>query len=199
MQDDDEFCNEVPFALSEIRSMAAALRDLASTLFLSKDIESNFSRSCGEDIAATRHLLNAVTDLLRRLFTRDSRRNFCQPDHWVPPEVLAERHAIVHAVIDSSDVQHSRWLRLLKRVPFAVPFETRVRIFHEKVQADRRDHQAADGRGRWLRIRRNFLFEDAMERMEPLGADIKDRLRVQFVDIHGIEEAGIDGGGLFSE
>ena len=31
------------------------------------------------------------------------------------------------------------------------------------------------------------------------GDGIKDRLRIQFVDAHGMEEAGIDGGGLFKE
>eukprot|EP01052_Picozoa_sp_SAG31_P002187 SAG31_NODE_74_length_27628_cov_18.235642_19_plen_81_part_00 len=53
--------------------------------------------------------------------------------------------------------------------------------------------------GRWVRIRRNYLFEDALERLPLPGEGIKDRIRVQFVDEHGMEEAGIDGGGLFKE
>ena len=44
-----------------------------------------------------------------------------------------------------------------------------------------------------IRVRRNYLFEDALERLSALGEGIKDRLRVQFVDLHGMEEAGIEG------
>lgn len=109
---------------------------------------------------------------------------------------------MVEAVIDPNAPHHRRWQRILARIPFAVPFETRIRIFHERVRADRTDwqlHRAEDGQGRWVRIRRNSLFEDAFDSIGPLGEAVKDRLRVQFVDEHGMEEAGIDGGGLFKE
>jgi hypothetical protein len=184
--------------------MTSVLRDLASTVLLSKDIEANFAQKSPDEVMATRHMLESVTNLLRRLFTRDSRRTFCEPSHWVATGAVAEQESLVRAVVDTTDANHARWQRLLGRIPFAVPFETRVRIFHERVRSDRAEwQQRAEGvlggqRGRWLRIRRNYLFEDAMERMGPLGADVKDKLRVQFVDVHGMEEAGIDGGGLFS-
>jgi hypothetical protein len=80
----------------------------------------------------------------------------------------------------------------------AVPFASRAKIFHERVALDRAERQRdmdGDGlHGRWIRVRRNYLFEDALERLSALGEGIKDRLRVQFVDLHGMEEAGIDGG-----
>ena len=203
IQDDDEFRDEVPFSMPEVQDMVTQLRNLASDLFLSVEIETNFVGTPGDDVHATRYLLDAITHLLRRLFTRDSRRKFCENQHWVSPGTVLEKDSLVKAVVDTGDPQHSRWNRLIVRMPFAVPFETRVRIFHERVMADRVEWQhqvnGAGERGRWLRIRRNFLFEDAVDSISPLGTAIKDRLRVQFVDIHGMEEAGIDGGGLFSE
>ena len=33
-----------------------------------------------EDVAGTRHALTAMSHLLRRLYTRDARRQFCEPD-----------------------------------------------------------------------------------------------------------------------
>jgi len=32
-----------------------------------------------------------------------------------------------------------------------------------------------------------------------LGSDLKKRIEIVFIDEHGLEESGIDGGGLFKE
>jgi ubiquitin-protein ligase E3 C len=48
-------------------------------------------------------------------------------------------------------------------------------------------------------IRREYLLEDAFEKLYGLGSDIKNRLRIQFVDVNYVTEEGVDGGGLFKE
>ena len=48
-----------------------------------------------------------------------------------------------------------------------------------------------------IRIRRDFVVEDGYDALINLGSDIKKRLQIKFVDSYGVEEAGIDGGGLF--
>lgn len=50
-----------------------------------------------------------------------------------------------------------------------------------------------------LEIRREFILEDAFDKIYPLGADFKNRQRISFVDINYITEEGVDGGGLFKE
>ena len=40
---------------------------------------------------------------------------------------------------------------------------------------------------------------DAMRELNPLKADLKGRIQVSFVDQFGLDEAEIDGGGLFKE
>jgi len=50
-----------------------------------------------------------------------------------------------------------------------------------------------------VEIRREYMLEDAFEKMYGLGEDIKNRLRIQFVDLNYITEEGVDGGGLFKE
>lgn len=51
-----------------------------------------------------------------------------------------------------------------------------------------------------VEIRREFLLEDAFEKLYPKGGDgMKGRLRIQFVDTNYIIEDGVDGGGLFKE
>ena len=42
-------------------------------------------------------------------------------------------------------------------------------------------------------------LQDGFEQMNGLGEHLKERLQIQFVDVHGIPEAGVDGGGLFKD
>jgi ubiquitin-protein ligase E3 C len=53
--------------------------------------------------------------------------------------------------------------------------------------------------GEGFEIRRDFLLEDAFEKLYPMQEAVKDRLRIQFVDSNYIIEDGVDGGGLFKE
>ena len=200
-QDDEEFfVKQNPFSLDEVQRMTSVLRDVASEMYLSTDMEDKYMTIAPADVAATRHLLASITHLLRRVFTRDSRRSFCEPSHWVSPGARANNEAMVASVVDTNDANHSQWQRLCRQMPYAVPFESRVRVFHERVRRDRGERQGGpDDRGTMIRVRRDHLFEDALEQVGTLGENIKSRLRVQFVDVHGIEEAGIDGGGLFKE
>jgi ubiquitin-protein ligase E3 C len=200
-QDDEEFfVKQIPFSLEQIRGMITVLRDTASAMYLSSDAEERYSATAPEDVAATRHLLGSMTHLLRRLFTRDSRRPFCEASHWVAPGARANNDAMVASVVDTHDARHGQWQRLCRLMPYAVPFESRVRIFHERVRRDRLERQGGpDDRGTSIRVRRDRLFEDALEQLGGLGDNIKSKLRVQFIDVHGLEEAGIDGGGLFKE
>lgn len=200
-QDDEEFfAKQIPFSLEQIRGMITVLRDTASAMYLSPDAEERYSAMAPEDVAATRHLLASMTHLLRRLFTRDSRRRFCEASHWVAPGARANNDAMVASVVATQDARHGQWQRLCRLMPYTVPFESRVRIFHERVRRDRIERQGgADDRGTLVRVRRDHLFEDALEQLGGLGDNIKSRLRVQFIDVHGLEEAGIDGGGLFKE
>ena len=200
--DDEFFVKQIPFALDEVIRMTTVLRDFASSLYLSKDVEEKLAASTSpQDVAATRHLLGSITSLLRRIVTRDSRRRFCDPGHWVAPGARVDNDAMVTAVVDVHDSNHTQWQRFCRKMPFSVPFESRVRIFHERVRRDRNEHQGAgpDGAGGWVRVRRDHLFEDALDQLGAIGDGIKAKLRVQFIDVHGMEEAGIDGGGVFKE
>lgn len=48
-------------------------------------------------------------------------------------------------------------------------------------------------------IRRGHVADDGFRAFSGLGANMKGRLAIRFVDEYGQEEAGIDGGGLFKE
>ncbi|XP_061569598.1 ubiquitin-protein ligase E3C [Cololabis saira] len=99
-------------------------------------------------------------------------------------------------------VSEERNLAILTELPFVVPFEERVKIFQRLIYADKRDVQG-DGPfpdGINVTIRRNYIYEDAYDKLSPENEpDLKKRIRVHLLNAHGLDEAGIDGGGIFRE
>lgn len=97
-------------------------------------------------------------------------------------------------------------LEILKHMPFAVPFDTRVMIFRQFIELDmaRRDSpqmslQSLSFAKHAAQIRRGRLFEDAFEELYKVGDGLKDPISITFVDQFNNPEAGIDGGGVTKE
>lgn len=103
-------------------------------------------------------------------------------------------------------------LEILKHMPFVVPFETRVKIFRQFIAMDRSYRaQGPDSnmpsflggsflaRGHRATIRRQHAFDDAYEELYQLGEGLKDPIQITFQDQWGVDEAGIDGGGVTKE
>ncbi|KAL6424110.1 hypothetical protein ACFW04_009767 [Cataglyphis niger] len=98
-----------------------------------------------------------------------------------------------------------RMLTLLREIPFVVPFNNRVIVFQSLIYKDKAEQQGElthfmQGPSIQISVRRNYLYEDAFEKLsrenEP---ELRLKMRVQLVNTAGLEEAGVDGGGLFRE
>ncbi|KAI1289304.1 Ubiquitin-protein ligase E3C [Halotydeus destructor] len=99
-----------------------------------------------------------------------------------------------------------RNITILQEVPFVVPFTDRVKILQVLMNRDKEDSRGSGhnfllpGSSIDVLIRRNYIYEDASEKLslenEP---SLKKPLRVQLVNAVGLDEAGIDGGGIFRE
>lgn len=174
-------------------------------------------------------LLEEVSRLLSRLYLSDSRSKFrsgddfwlagrgsLSSDSFLKDAVEAGPEALVHA----PEVTSFRGVRqlsystirqnavsgageLLRVAPYLVPFSSRAKIFQSWIA---RERDLANGgqsffptSGWSVAVRRKFVFEDAFEELNGLGPELKATVRVKFIDEHGIEEAGIDGGGVFKE
>ncbi|TQV97542.1 hypothetical protein V2A60_006706 [Cordyceps javanica] len=95
-------------------------------------------------------------------------------------------------------------LAILKHMPFAVPFDTRVMIFRQFIELDmtRRENPILSFPAfakHAAQIRRGQLFEDAFEELYKIGDSLKDPIQITFVDQFDQPEAGIDGGGVTKE
>ncbi|KAI8854456.1 hypothetical protein BC829DRAFT_359730, partial [Chytridium lagenaria] len=92
---------------------------------------------------------------------------------------------------------------LLLHIPFVIAFESRVKIFREWIRRDRESLGFQDEG--WLqplarvRIRRQHIFEDGFTSLNNLSSNLKGRVAITFISDQGLEEAGIDGGGVFKE
>ncbi|ORZ21131.1 hypothetical protein BCR42DRAFT_406881 [Absidia repens] len=92
-------------------------------------------------------------------------------------------------------------LGLLNNIPFVISFEHRVQIFRMFVTNDRKRNNILDfvRPHAEVRIRRDHVFEDGFNQLYKLGPDLKKKISIMFIDSFGIEESGIDGGGVFKE
>ncbi|PLW45865.1 hypothetical protein PCANC_10121 [Puccinia coronata f. sp. avenae] len=94
-------------------------------------------------------------------------------------------------------------LGVLNNIPFVIPFEQRVAIFRTFINSDRHrlgldSHAFGENRHK-ASIRRQFISEDGFTHLNALGPRLKETIEIKFIDSHGFEEAGIDGGGVFKE
>jgi ubiquitin-protein ligase E3 C len=89
--------------------------------------------------------------------------------------------------------------RLLRSIPFAVPFKDRVGLYDRVRDSDRRFNQEGHSQVK-ITIQRERLFETAFAALKDIkGADLKRKLYVTFVNEAGMAESGVDAGGLFKE
>lgn len=86
-------------------------------------------------------------------------------------------------------------------MPFVVPFRDRVGVLQQLIQHDR----VANGRVNdyfgpnvAINVRRNFLYEDSFEKLSTTNEpNLRLPIRVHMTNWAGLDEAGIDGGGIF--
>jgi ubiquitin-protein ligase E3 C len=104
-------------------------------------------------------------------------------------------------------------IEILQHMPFTIPFETRAKIFKEFVQMDqfkrrggslepdiwRHALPSPQAQRQIGRIKRGSSFEDAYNSFYPLNDGLKEPVFITFLDRFGVEEAGIDGGGVTKE
>ncbi|KAK0628869.1 hypothetical protein B0T17DRAFT_523943 [Bombardia bombarda] len=117
-------------------------------------------------------------------------------------------------------------LEILRNMPFVIPFETRVQIFRQFIHLDKERRRGGNiDPDRWrmwvisqhgggfdhnspgrniisrhhAQIKRGQIFSDAMNEFWELESGLKEPIQITFVDEFGIQEAGIDGGGVTKE
>lgn len=170
-----------------------------------------------------------IVQLLQQLRARDVRRQFCPPDNWLTNQfqlhldktyIDSFTRGLADPLLSSPDAYFSRerapdaypfsvtelrLLTILQQIPFVIPFDTRVQVLNLLIQQNKAEQQHGaeflqNNSTINVRIRRDYVYEDAYEKLSPQNEpNLRRKIRVSFINAVGLDEAGIDGGGLFRE
>ncbi|GFZ11608.1 ubiquitin protein ligase 6 [Actinidia rufa] len=202
--DNEEFYEqEKPLSLKDISYLIVILRQaLWQLLWVNPVTPPNLVRSTTDVFTLKRHPQEFIqhrvsivaSDLLSQLQDWNNRREFTPPSNF-------HADGVNDHFISQSMIENSRAHEILKHAPFLVPFTSRVKIFTSQLAALRYSlgSHSVFTRNRF-RIRRDHILEDAFSQLSALSEeDLRGPIRVSFVNEFGVEEAGIDGGGIFKD
>ncbi|KAA3481219.1 E3 ubiquitin-protein ligase UPL6-like isoform X1 [Gossypium australe] len=194
--DNEEFYEqEKPLSLKDVRCLIVILRQaLWQLLWVIPSVHPTCGKSISNTSAHKRQLVETiqnrvgtvVSELLSQLQDWNNRRQFTPPSDF-------HADGVNDFFISQAAVEGSKAHDILKQAPFLIPFTSRVKIFTSQLASVRQRHGAHGvfTRNRF-RIRRDHILEDAYNQMSQLS---EEDLRGLF----GVEEAGIDGGGIFKD
>jgi len=244
-----KFTNWMPFSLAELVSMSLSLRDMSLGLIelafpeSRPTVRDDYKQAVNavrdnplemrdaRDVIIWTHLFKTVVSLVRQLYTRDTRRQFCPTNHWISqgitlpldrPQDVSFRRSRIRAyrpfrglrVFTREELEESgpplttkevRLATVLRELPFTISFSQRVILFQNLIQRDKQEFQGdrvnyLQGPSIDIVVRRNYIYEDASYKLSQENEpNLKLKMRVQLVNAAGLDEPGIDGGGLFRE
>ncbi|XP_048321213.2 E3 ubiquitin-protein ligase UPL6 [Ziziphus jujuba] len=202
--DNEEFYEqEKPLSLKDIRYLIIILRQaLWQLLWVNPTTSSNSVKHVMNTYASKKNPVEFIqqrvsfvaSELLSQLQDWNNRRQFTPPSDF-------HADGVNDFFSSQAAMENTRANDILKQAPFLVPFTSRVKIFTSQLAAVRQRHgsHAVYTRNRF-RIRRDRILEDAYNQMSALSEeDLRGPIRVTFVNEFGVEEAGIDGGGIFKD
>ncbi|KAF5269313.1 hypothetical protein FQR65_LT02614 [Abscondita terminalis] len=168
------------------------------------------------------HFYHSCLNCVKTLYTLDLRKNFCKPGFWTKQKInisqdlckknyLSKTVKPFYGVVIDNEDEHlpplstieQRSLAILQQLPFLIEFNVRVLLLRDlcrfSLGENARLHREflSDN---VVVIRRTHLYEDAFDKLSYANeVDLRHRIRIQFINNVGLEEAGIDGGGIFKE
>jgi ubiquitin-protein ligase E3 C len=216
---DSEVASHGPFSLTELAHISLKLKDVFIALHLETHLSTKalYSKTTPIDDerphpSEWKQLSNLLCHVLRQLYERNVHLQFLSSEGWsslsllkVPPELFYEQedndddNVSPPVIVSRTVMKHAE---LLKKAPFVFPFIERVNFFQRLIAHSRTATQGhfqdfVIGPSIDLTIRRSHLYEDAFSKLS--RADMRNKLRVTLVNAQGLDEAGIDGGGVFRE
>ncbi|GJD11766.1 E3 ubiquitin-protein ligase UPL6 [Galdieria sulphuraria] len=192
--------NNVDGALEAAARLLAVLRSRDSKQRFAKE---GFWETGGGIFVSDTFIVDAAKSVMELEYANEDRSWFEQMDEGSFP---SRNYGSMKRNINVLQLSNAA-RNILRLAPFMIPFESRLKIFHywiqkEKEQVDLSVHGffgVFEQSGTWVTIRRDFIVEDAFAALNSMRDRLKQTIRLKFIDTHGLEEAGIDGGGVFKE
>ncbi|KAG0474138.1 hypothetical protein HPP92_015995 [Vanilla planifolia] len=201
MDNEEFYVQQSPLSLEDLRFLVVILKQaLWQLLWVMPD---NLPQKIASAHSANRKLSAetirgrasvVISELLNQLQDWNNRSSFTSASEFHAPEARSD------AFVTQALTENTKASELLKQAPFLVPFTSRVKIFTAQLAASKQQTGAYPSLRSTIMIRRNRIFEDAFRRLSILTAEeLKGSIRVSYLNEFGVEEAGIDGGGIFKD
>jgi len=192
--DDDEFYDKQGLvSLETVREIVVRLKRFLIQVYWTTPQTTGSSEMMGYVGPAAR----SAGRLLRDLHQKNCCREFAPASVWTVTEIPASHFS------DNAGAQDPRLIPMLRDLPHFIPFEFRASLFTMGIKTDM---DLQPNRLEWanyqrVTIRRQYEVEDGFDQLNHLGTEgaLRGHIRIKYLDAHGLEEAGIDGGGLFKE
>ena len=222
--DDEEFKTN-PFNFEEYINISNALKPIAfelvwssSTLPIVQDLTSLLTKLHLRDVrlkfCPKNHFiveeasLIDVNEIASFIYSGDdmqeeeTEEDLYSPGSYVPlniRRIQALREAVTKKKTFNDSHSFRKTRTLISKLPYMVPLDIRLKIFKEVIHLDKEYCYNLQHFIEPIDVKREQLFEDSYSKLSSLSAtQLKGRIRVQFVDKHGMVEAGI-GEGVFRE
>ncbi|CCI45901.1 unnamed protein product [Albugo candida] len=223
LDDETFYDHQWPLPLSDLLHLVDYLRDSLHQFFWNNDKRPHLSPS--DTLIFFASMTTSIT-LFNQLYDRDCRRQRIPIDAWRWPSMPPIKDLIdldsMEGKIETSDtlfdilyqkliptqsLPQSRVICfLLTTTPQIFSFSERVSLFQRLLELEkqtlatfRNDLSSA----LCVRVRRDTIVEDSYSFFQQIATldtvHFKGRIKVTFVNEQGLEEAGIDGGGVFKE
>jgi ubiquitin-protein ligase E3 C len=196
ISDDEEFYRlGKPLGLKATTCLVALLRDtLWTLLWVERGPDGSPLNSLSfMDEYFEAETWHACSKALARLHDLNGRHQFMDPVAFQVRDTQVDIPILLQEARDTK----SRASMLLCGAPCLVPFEVRV---HKFMDVRRRERQMGAVGYATIRVRRGHLLEDGIASLsDKLTETLGGIIRVQFINQQGLEEAGVDGGGLFKD
>lgn len=161
--------------------------------------------------------------LFNQLYDRDCRRRFMSDGAWLWPSMPAvkeivdleemkedgnhDAHAIYMLMNGKAASPYARAALILITMPQVLSFNERVQLFQKLLEDGKTqlgDIRDEFSRAFQVRVKRNEIVDNSFEFFQEVcntmsPSALKGRIKVTFINEQGLEEAGIDGGGVFKE
>lgn len=200
--DDEEFVGNTEIVDEKIQENNISLKKI---VFFGKFLNELVFKIVWDRIEKLYPLKKASIKLLKELYNRDCRIKYTgDPSFWNIP-VLSDA---------AYDIQSDNPLKkdlipdICADVPHMISFENRLKIFQIFLEKDKENQDRfpyfseSDDEGnqdsKLVRIRRQYILEDGYEYLARKKA-MKSLFQIKFINDYGMEEEGIDGGGLLKE
>ncbi|GLE04093.1 hypothetical protein PINS_up013004 [Pythium insidiosum] len=222
--DDETFYDKGwPLESREVANVVGFLKDLIYEACW--NVSTSSTSASSSNVSSTQEMIPLVitsVKLFNQLYDRNSRRRFADDAAWLWPSMPAIREtvdlesmegelqdlrAISTLMHGSAPSLHARASLILTTFPQVISFNDRVLLFEKLLEEEKR--QVAPIRDEFsralqVRIKRDNIVEESFDFFSQItegqpSSILKSRMKVTFINEQGLEEAGIDGGGVFKE